>query len=194
MIYSTILADPPWRYEVWSRDTGLGRSAEAHYPTMQIADLMALPVGSLAAPDACLFLWVTWPTLLDGLALGQAWGFAYKTCAFCWAKTNVRAVDRWATVDDEANWFMGMGYWTRANTETCLLFTRGKPHRRAANVRQLIVAPVQEHSRKPDAQYERIEELVAGPYVELFARRTRPGWACWGNEVDSTVSLTGEQC
>jgi len=76
-----------------------------------------------------------------------------------------------------------MGYWTRANSEPCLLATRGKPKRLSAAVRQGIIEPRREHSRKPDCVHERIERLVAGPYLELFARATRPGWTCWGNEV-----------
>ena len=77
---------------------------------------------------------------------------------------------------------MGLGYWTRANTEACLLATRGHPKRLRADIRQLIVAPRREHSRKPEAIYERIERLVAGPRLELFARQSRPGWTAWGNE------------
>lgn len=79
---------------------------------------------------------------------------------------------------------MLLGYWTRSNSEVCLLATRGKPKRSNADVRQAIIAPRREHSRKPDGIHERIERLVAGPYLELFARQRRPGWDCWGNEVE----------
>jgi N6-adenosine-specific RNA methylase IME4 len=78
---------------------------------------------------------------------------------------------------------MGQGYWTRANPEDCWLATRGHPKRLHADVRQFITAPVAEHSRKPDEIYERIERLVDGPYLELYARRDRPGWMTWGNEL-----------
>jgi N6-adenosine-specific RNA methylase IME4 len=78
---------------------------------------------------------------------------------------------------------MGMGYWTRANSEPCLLATRGKPKRLNADVRQGIIEPRREHSRKPDCVPGRIERLVAGPYLELFCRTTRPGWTVWGNQV-----------
>jgi N6-adenosine-specific RNA methylase IME4 len=78
---------------------------------------------------------------------------------------------------------MTQGYWTRANPEACWLATRGAPKRLHADVRQLIVAPIMEHSRKPDEAYERIERLVEGPYLELYARRPRPGWTSWGNEL-----------
>jgi N6-adenosine-specific RNA methylase IME4 len=84
---------------------------------------------------------------------------------------------------DECTPIMGNGYWTRANTEPCLLATRGKPKRLAADVRQGLIAPRQEHSRKPDEVHDRIERLVAGPYLELFARRPHTGWTVWGNEI-----------
>lgn len=187
--YSVIYADPPWRYEVYSRDTGLGRSAESHYPTMPTADIATLPVGSLAAPDCALFMWATWPTIEDAFKLGKAWGFTYKTCAFLWAKMNKSAVDRWTNADDPANWFTGLGHWTRANTEPCLLFTRGRPQRKSKSVRQFIASPIREHSRKPDAIYGRIEALVGGPYLELFARRKWAGWDSWGNEIVSDVVI-----
>jgi N6-adenosine-specific RNA methylase IME4 len=77
-----------------------------------------------------------------------------------------------------------MGYYTRQQTELCLLATRGKPAVRDRGVRQLIIAPRREHSRKPDEQYERIERLVDGPYLEMFARQKWPGWDSWGNEVE----------
>ena len=92
-----------------------------------------------------------------------------------------------------ANFFTGLGFWTRSNPEPCLLATRGKPHRRAANVRKLIVSPRREHSRKPDEVYERIEALCDGPYLEMFARfsrpdGSRPGWELWGHEADAPVA------
>lgn len=103
----------------------------------------------------------------------------YKTVAFTWAKS----------LRKSAGWHIGLGYWTRANSEQCLLFTRGKPQKRSSSVRQLIVSPIREHSRKPDEQYQRIEELVYGPYLELFARQRREGWVSWGDQLPGT-SLT----
>lgn len=187
--YGALLIDPPWRFEVWDKDTGNGRSAELHYPTMSLAELQALPVDSIMADDCTVFMWATWPTLPDAMVLGEAWGLQYKTCAFLWAKMNKHMTGRFGIVEHDANWFMGMGYWTRANTEPCLLFTKGKPKRKAADVRQLIVSPIRRHSQKPDEQYRLIEQLVDGPYCELFARQAYPGWERWGNEVESTVTL-----
>lgn len=183
--YACILADPPWRYEVWS-GKGTARSADNHYSTMKAADIAALPVSEIAAPDCVLFIWVTWPTLLQAIELISAWGFAYKTCAFDWMKAHAGQIDMFR---DDADALMGMGYWTRANSEPCLLATRGKPKRLSKGVRQGIIEPRREHSRKPDCAHGRIEQLVPGPYLELFSRQARPGWDSWGNEVDKFAPL-----
>lgn len=181
--FKVILADPPWQYEKYADPDGRG-TAEAHYPVMSLPEIRALPVAGLADDDCALFMWVTWPVMDQAFSVAAAWGFQYKTAALVWAKTNKRAADRMSIVTSDSNWFFGMGSWTRANTETCLLFTKGQPQRVNADVRQLIVAPVSEHSRKPDEQYERIERLLKGPYVELFARRERAGWTSWGLEIE----------
>ena len=104
---------------------GQGRSAESHYPTMCIEDIKALPVGELAAKDCALFLWITFPCLCEALEVLTAWGFSYKTVAFVWVKQNRRNDDL----------FTGMGYWTRANAEICILATKGHPKRVDAGVR-----------------------------------------------------------
>ena len=96
-------------------------------------------------------------------------------------KADVSTVNLFA---DPVDSYMGLGYWTRANSEVCLLATRGSPKRLNADVRQGHHCPRREHSRKPEGVHERIERLVVGPYLELFARQRRPGWDCWGNEVD----------
>ena len=116
--YSIIYADPPWAYRTYSKK-GQGRSAESHYPTMCIEDIKALPVGELAAKDCALFLWITFPCLCEALEVLTAWGFSYKTVAFVWVKQNRRNDDL----------FTGMGYWTRANAEICILATKGHPKR-----------------------------------------------------------------
>lgn len=189
--FGAILADPPWRFRTWNKATAVKRRgatshgtnvcAAVHYNTMPIEEIAALPVARLAAEDCCLFLWISWPMLPDAMVLLEAWGFEYKTCAFDWMKAHAGQLDM---LRDDADALMGMGYWTRANTEPCLLATRGKPKRLNADVRQGIIEPRREHSRKPDCVHERIERLVAGPYLELFARQTRPGWSAWGNETD----------
>lgn len=176
--YGAILADPPWSFQAWSGSHLPSRAADAHYRTMDMDAIAALPVADLAADDCALFCWVCWPTLPDALRVIEAWGFTYKTCGFNWIKGNSLPL-----FPDDFRARMGLGYWTRANSEVCLLATRGKPKRLDAGVRQVIQAPLREHSRKPDETHARIERLVAGPYIELFARETRPGWDAWGNET-----------
>jgi N6-adenosine-specific RNA methylase IME4 len=147
---------------------------------MTLDEVTALPVGDLAAADCCLFLWASWPMLPEAMAVISAWGFEYKTCAFDWMKAHAGQIELFR---DDTDALMGMGYWTRANSEPCLLATRGKPKRLNADVRMGIIEPRREHSRKPDCVHGRIERLVAGPYVELFARSSRIGWHTWGNET-----------
>jgi N6-adenosine-specific RNA methylase IME4 len=178
--FGAILADPPWDFETWS-DKGKGRSAEQHYPTMTLEDLRLLPVQELAAPDCVLFLWTTGAHLIQAIFLLNAWGFEYKTIVFVWVKADNTQPDFFQA---ELPAQMGMGHWSRASSEICLLATRGKPKRLHADVLQAIISPRREHSRKPDCVHERIERLVDGPYLELFARQsTRLGWTFWGNEV-----------
>ena len=172
--YGAILADPPWPYATYSRK-GKGRSAEAHYDCMSLDEIRALPVGEWAARDCVLFLWITNPRMEAAFDVVRAWGFEFKTLGFSWIKTT----------KDGAGYRMMLGHWTRANTELCLLATRGNPHRQSASVRQLIAAPPRKHSQKPDEIHDRIEALVPGPYLELFARAVRSGWDSWGNEVET---------
>lgn len=154
---------------------------QRHYKTMGLQQIVALPVSEIAANDCVLFIWVTWPTLIDAFKVIEFWGFTYKTCGFSWIKANNSQVDFF---QEELKAEMKLGYWTRSNSEVCLLATRGKPKRLNADVRQGIIAPSREHSRKPDGIHERIERLVAGPYLEMFARQQRPGWVAWGNQTD----------
>ena len=184
--YGAILADPPWGFKTWSgpEKKVASRGTVAPYLTMEMGDIAALPVADLAADDCCLFLWIVWPTMPEALKVIESWGFTYKTCAFSWLKADPYRL--WALEEDV---HMGLGYWTRANTEVCLLATRGKPKRVKADVRQGIVARFREHSRKPDGIHERIERLVAGPYCELFARQKRTGWDVWGNQTDKFAEV-----
>jgi N6-adenosine-specific RNA methylase IME4 len=168
-----VLADPPWPFKVRS-PKGEGRSACRHYSILTIDEIKAYPVADMAAADCWLFLWTTTPLLPVALDVMTAWGFTYSGTAFCWTKLNPSG----------AGFHVGMGFTTRKNVEFCLLGRRGHPRILAHDVRELIVSPRREHSRKPDEQYERIERLVAGPYLELFARERRPGWTSLGDELD----------
>lgn len=169
--YGAIYADPAWLFENWS-EAGTGKNASQHYDCMTLDQIKALPVGHLATKDAALFLWVTDPLLPQGLEVMAAWGFKYVTVGFTWGKTTKHGA-----------WHFGPGYWTRANPEMCLMGTTGDPKRLHADVRQLVIEPVREHSRKPDRIRDDIRRLVGGPYLELFARQAAPGWDAWGNQV-----------
>lgn len=186
--YSTIYADPPWTFVTYS-DRGKGRSAENHYSCMTLDQIRQLPVQDIAAKDCALFLWTTDPLLKRAIGIIAAWGFTFKTVAFYWVKTykNSKVVPEPDTLrEDQAP--AGLGFWTRANPEICLLATRGRPQRLSASVRKLVVDRRRDHSRKPDLIYGRIEQLVAGPRIELFARQRVEGWDAWGDEVDFFVA------
>lgn len=169
--YKVIYADPAWTFSTRS-SAGKGRSPEQHYDCMSLDEIKKLPVYDLAAPDCVLLMWVIDTHLEMALDVMREWGFKYKTKGFNWVKLNA-----------DGSPFTGMGFWTRANPEDCLLGTKGQPKRAARDVRRLIMSPRREHSRKPDEVREAIERLVPGPYVELFARSTKHGWDSWGNQT-----------
>lgn len=171
--FNVIHADPAWAFDNYS-EKGEGRNPNQHYATMPADEIAALPVGHLAAANCACFLWCVDPLLDKGFDVLRAWGFRFVTVAFTWAKR---------TSTGNA-WHMGTGYYTRANPETCLLGMMGSLARRDAGVRQLLVEPVREHSRKPDRVADDIVRLFGDlPRVELFARTQREGWSSWGNEA-----------
>lgn len=184
--YGAILIDPPWAFRTYGGDNATPhRSAEDHYKTMDFDALKAMPVGDLAAKNCALFMWVVGSHIDQALELGQAWGFKMTTDAFYWMKERMFDAGRQMDFidDDCAEPVISMGYWTRKQVEPCFLFKKGSPPRLSKGVRQVIVEPRREHSRKPDAINHRIEQLVAGPYLEIFGRTNRPGWDIWGNEA-----------
>lgn len=176
MRFDVIYADPPWSYYLYDKK-GKGRSAEHHYHTMKPEEIYNLDVAGVAADDCVLFLWVTFPCLQEGLETIRRWGFQYKTLGFCWVKRNKRKVD---------SWFWGLGSWTRANPEICLIATRGKPKRISKSVHSIVDTPIENHSRKPEEVRLRIETLMGKEVnkLELFARQPSPGWICLGDEID----------
>jgi len=179
--YEVILADPPWTFRVWNRDTGSGRSAESHYSTMSLDEICALPVSSISADNCALFLWAVWPSIFDTRIVIEAWGFEYKTKAWTWVKAKRSGF----------GFHFGMGYYTRANDEPCLLAVKGRMPVATHDIQALIYAPVREHSRKPDDQYRKIEALYPDMrYCELFARKNRDGWDSWGNEIENSFELS----
>lgn len=185
--FGCILADPPWAWISFSGKSGAPhRTEDAPYDVMSMDELRALPVADSAAKDCALIMWVIGSHLDQAIELGRHWGFTYKTDLFTWVKVGKH---------DPKVRPISMGKWSRKQTEQALIFTRGSPRRLDAGVRQLfetdehvIFTPKREHSRKPEDQYSRIERLVGGPYLEMFARTRRDGWQCWGNEVDRFTS------
>lgn len=188
--YGAILADPPWHFRArtalqvgnWTSR----RDAEKHYAVMGADDIAALPVRDLAAKDAHLFLWTTGPCLRQAFDVIEAWGFRYSAIAFTWIKLkrSFNAMQLRVLPTLESDLHVGLGLTTRKNAEFVLLGRRGNARREAKDVREIIMAPVREHSRKPDEIYSRIERYCVGPYVELFARARRPNWDAFGNEAD----------
>jgi N6-adenosine-specific RNA methylase IME4 len=177
--FGAIMADPPISFATYS-PKGDGRCPQTHYRCTPIAELLALPVAELAADDSFLFLWLPLRSVYQVVPLMQAWGFTFSGSAFVWAKQNKSG----------AGWFMGNGFTTRHNVEICWLGRRGKPQRKSKGIRELVIAPRREHSRKPDEVYQRIEALAAGPYLELFARQQWPGWVCVGDQVGRFAPCT----
>lgn len=170
--FDLIMADPPWRFELYS-EKGEEKSPQAHYATMTLADIAALPVADLGRDDCLLWLWCTAPMLPQQIALGERWGFRYVTSG-AWVKR---------TVHDKTAF--GTGYVLRSAHEPFVIMKRGDP-KTARDVRSVVEAKVREHSRKPDAAFRAAERLMPWPGVkrlELFSREERKGWSVWGNEV-----------
>lgn len=174
--FSVLLADPPWSFATYS-DKGKGKSPEQHYETMSIDEICDIPVKGVMNKDAALFIWCTWPTIFHAQKVIEAWGFSYSGLAWEWIKRN----------PVNGKYAFGCGYGTRKNLEPCLLARRGKPALLSKSERDFLYAPRREHSRKPDEQYDRIERMYDGPYLEMFARNHRVGWESWGNQVDKFV-------
>lgn len=170
--YQIIYADPPWAYKQGGRG-----AAKIHYDTMSVREICDLPIKRLKTDDAFCFMWTTFPNIAEALEVMKSWGFIYKTAAFVWVKKT----------RDGKNW-CGLGSYTRANAEICLLGvskkTKARKQVQSRNVRQIIEAVKNKHSEKPKETRDRIVELVGGgKRIELFARDSAEGWDCWGNEA-----------
>lgn len=166
--YRTIMADPPW--DIFQRGH-LG--ADQHYPLMSVEQIKAMPVADLAEDDAHLWLWVTNGAWRAGYDVMTAWGFTYRS-PLTWVKPRLQ-----------------LGQYLRNMTEHVLFGTRGKAPVNFRAQPTWFIAPVQEHSHKPEEQFAIIERVSSGPYLELFARRRQPGWDAWGNEINSDIVIPG---
>ena len=180
--FRTILADPPWQFQ-----NRTGKVAPEHkrlnrYSTMDLQAICDLPVAEVAQDTAHLYMWVPNALLPEGLEVMKAWGFNYKS-NLIWHKIR----------KDGGSDGRGVGFYFRNVTEILLFGTRGKNARTEAPGRSqvnMIQTRKREHSRKPDEQYDLVEACSTGPYLELFARGERPGWAVWGNQADETYAPT----
>ena len=174
--FSTILADPPWRFRNRTGKVAPEHRRLCRYDTLALDEIAALPISELVGEPAHLYLWVPNAMVPEGIEVLRAWGFLYRTC-LVWHKVR----------RDGGSDGRGVGFYFRNATETVLFGVRGKnartlaPGRRQTN---LIATRKREHSRKPDELYPIIEECSRGPFLELFARGSRPGWTSWGREVD----------
>lgn len=189
--FGCILADPPWSFRGYTERLS-DRDVQRHYSTMKLNDIKSLPVAETAAKDAHLFLWATGPHLPSAFEVMRAWGFRYSGMAFTWIKLK-RSIDTRQlrlVASAESDLHVGLGFTTRKNAEFCLLGRRGRARRNAKDVREVILSPVRQHSRKPDEAHDRIERYCDGPYLEMFARSERPGWSAWGNQTDKFKAET----
>lgn len=182
--FSTILADPPWRFMNRTGKVAPEHRRLSRYDTMTTAAIRTLPVAGVATENAHLYLWVPNALIADGLQVMDSWGFTYKS-NIVWAKRR----------KDGGPDGRGVGFYFRNVTELILFGVRGSmrtlaPGRRQVNI---IETRKREHSRKPDEQYDIIESCSPGPYIELFARYARPGWTSWGLEADDSVNPRGRQ-
>jgi len=191
--YRLVLADPALRQEMRS-EKGEGKSPQSKYRCMTLEELVEFGrhVKLVASPNAVCLMWTSSPVLVQSLAALAAWGFDYKSFA-AWAKESKNSGDL-DSDDPKHKWQFGSGYIFRSAAEILLAGTRGDPawHDTSAarSVRNLIYAPVREHSRKPDAQYAIAETLMPGPYLELFSRTTRPGWDHFGDQAGTFGEAT----
>lgn len=176
--YKIIYADPPWEYRQKGSKTKARGMARQHYQTMATEDICQVPAPKIATDDSVCLMWATMPNIRQAMQVMEAWGYTYKTAAFVWVKTCRKS--------QRLHW--GMGAYTRANAELCLLGvsknTRAGEMVQRHDIHQIIIAPVGEHSEKPPIVRKRIEELFGPlPRIELFARQQAPGWDCWGDQV-----------
>ena len=181
--YSVIYADPPWKYgskQPFTSRGGRGRFLkldDAEYPTVPTSEMCGWNVRRIADTDCALFMWSTDSHIPDSIELMKAWGFRYVTIAFVWMK-----------VTNKGNPVANLSQWTMKGCELCLLGTKGRMHRHKIkhNIRQVFTAERTRHSKKPDCVYGFIEDMFGEvPRIELFARQTKSGWDCWGNEVNT---------
>lgn len=179
--YAALSSDPPWHHKSYSDKGQTRRSPSHHYRTMSIAEICALPVKEIMAPNSHCFLWTTQPHLELSFEVLKAWGYRYSSVFLFWVKLNPKAVDEMFL--RESDIMKGMGKTTRKSVEILLLGRRGSPRRLHKGLGDIIISPRRQHSRKPDSAFSRIEAYCPGPRLDMFAREARPGFDRFGDEA-----------
>ena len=179
--YQIIYADPPWKYNSRANHkTRFRGGCCGHYSLMTMDEIKKLPIPDLMDKNCALFMWTTFPYLIEQISLFSHWGLRYRTLGFAWLKTNKK----------NGFPFFGVGYYAKSNLECCLLGIKGQLKTKTNSVSQVVIAPRREHSRKPDEIRNKIVELFGDlPRIELFARQKTEGWDVYGNEVESDIEL-----
>jgi len=182
--YSIIYADPAWSFNNKNTGGSLKSGASNHYDTMSVEEMCKLPINKISEENCILFMWWVGSQPKEAIKLAESWGFTIKTMTgFNWVKTTKLG-----------KLFFGMGFWTRAGSEMCLIAVKGKPKRISASIRSVIYAPIDKHSKKPEIFREQIVKLMGGgSRIELFAREKTEGWDVWGNEVENSLTFTTQE-
>lgn len=179
--YNIIYADPPWDFKNKRTGGNMSSGASFHYPTMSIKDICNLPINDIADENCVLFMWWVASQPKEAIELVESWGFTIKTMTgFNWVK-----------LTKKGKLFFGMGFWTRAVSECCLIAVKGKPKRINAGIRSVVMSTNEKHSKKPQIFRDEIVKLMGDiPRIELFARNKSDGWDVWGNEVENSINIT----
>lgn len=178
--YQIIYADPAWSFNNKNTGGSMISGADAHYKTMSVTDMSKIPVNDMADENCTLFMWWVGSQPKEAIMLAESWGFTIKTMTgFNWVKTSKLG-----------KLFFGMGFWTRAGSEMCLIAVKGKPKRINASIRSVVMAENEKHSKKPNVFRKLIIDLMGDlPRLEMFARETREGFDVWGNEVENSIEI-----
>lgn len=184
--YGVASIDCPWHFETRGavKNPDADRSPQRHYPTADLAHLKTIPMLDILEEDAWVFVWMTGPLLAKGVhnILARAWGLEISGRAFVWIKLwngfDTELLSRTPLLEQDVA--VGGGYTTRKNAEDVILMKRGAPKRMRKDIREVIISPRREHSRKPEEFYRRVEHFAVGPRIDMFAGADRPGWDRWG--------------
>lgn len=178
--YDVLYIDPPWQFNNKNTGGSMKSGSNAQYPTLSLQELKQLYIPSIASNDCVMFMWWVGSQPKEAIELVESWGFTLKTMTgFNWIK-----------LTKLGKLFFGMGFWTRAGSECCLIATKGRPKPINRGIRSVVMAPAGKHSKKPDEVRNRIVELCGDvPRIELFARDRYEGWDAFGNEIKSDIEL-----